>query len=268
MSDAEAFAALEWYRAVGVDVAVGEVPVDRVATSRNVPGRSPGLSAAANAALASKAPPAAPETPAIVANADPSETATLAASARTLDELRAIMDAYDGCVLKKRATQLVFADGNPEAEIMLVGEGPGADEDRIGKPFVGRAGMLLDKMLASIGLDRTKVYVANMVPWRPPGNREPTPEELALCTPFLNRQIELVAPKILVTLGNTPTQALFETKAGITRTRGQWRELTINGHLMQAMPTLHPAYLLRQPAAKAQAWRDMPALQAAVRRLL
>jgi len=217
--------------------------------------------------MVERAPTPAPETLAIVVNADPSETRALAAGARTLDELRAVMDAYDGCVLKKRATQLVFADGNPEAEIMLVGEGPGADEDRIGKPFVGRAGMLLDKMLGSIGLDRGKVYIANMVPWRPPGNREPTPEELALCTPFLHRQIELVGPKILVTLGNTPTQALFETKAGITRTRGQWRELTINGHTMDALPTLHPAYLLRQPGAKAQAWRDMLSLRAVMQRL-
>jgi DNA polymerase len=150
---------------------------------------------------------------------------------------------------------------------MLVGEGPGADEDRIGKPFVGRAGQLLDKMLAAIGLDRTKVFIANMVPWRPPGNREPTPEELALCTPFLHRQIELVAPKILVTLGNVPTQALFGTKSGITRMRGQWRTIEVNGHALDAMPTLHPAYLLRQPAAKAQAWRDMLALKATMRRL-
>src|SRR6185312_7229409 len=197
----------------------------------------------------------------------PSETRTLAANAQTLDELRAVMDAYDGCLLKKRATQLVFADGSPEAEIMLVGEGPGADEDRLGKPFVGRAGQLLDRMLGAIGLDRTKVYIANMVPWRPPGNRDPTPEELALCAPFLYRQIELVAPKLLVTLGNVPTQALFATRAGITRTRGQWRDLTINGHTMPALPTLHPAYLLRQPAAKAQAWRDLLSLQAAMRRL-
>ena len=142
-------------------------------------------------------------------NADPSETRALAAGAKTLDELRALMDAYEGCALKKRATQLCFADGNPEAEIMLVGEGPGEQEDLQGKPFVGRAGQLLDRMLAAIGLDRTKVYIANMVPWRPPGNRDPTPEELALCAPFLHRQVELVAPKLLVTLGNVPTKSLF-----------------------------------------------------------
>jgi DNA polymerase len=262
LNDAEALAALEWYRAAGVDMAVGEAPVDRFAATQAAARR---VSPAASAMLAPTAP--APSAPAIVVNADPGETRSLAAAAATLDELRAVMEAYDGCVLKKRATQLVFADGNPAAEIMLVGEGPGADEDRVGKPFVGRAGQLLDRMLGSIGLDRDKVFIANMVPWRPPGNRDPTPEELALCAPFLHRQIELVAPKILVTLGNVPTQALFATKSGITRMRGQWRELTVNQHSMQAMPTLHPAYLLRQPAAKAQAWMDMLALRAAMRRL-
>jgi len=271
LNDAEALAALEWYRAVGVDAAVGEEPIDRFAQSQ-APLRRPAASPAGGVAAAileraASAPLPIRDTPDLVANADPSETRALAAGAKTLDELRAVMDAYDGCVLKKRATQLCFADGNGEAEIMLVGEGPGADEDRIGKPFVGRAGQLLDKMLAAIGLDRTKVFIANMVPWRPPGNREPTPEELALCTPFLHRQIELVAPKILVTLGNVPTQALFGTKSGITRMRGQWRTIEVNGHAMDAMPTLHPAYLLRQPAAKAQAWRDMLALKVTMRRL-
>ena len=270
LNDAETLAVLEWYRAAGVDTPVGEAPVDRFAQSqalrrRGAASATGGVTAAIRERAASPVPNHEP--PAIVANADPSETRALAASARTLDELRAVMDAYDGCVLKKRATQLCFADGNGEAGIMLVGEGPGADEDRIGKPFVGRAGQLLDKMLAAIGLDRTKVFIANMVPWRPPGNREPTPEELALCTPFLHRQIELVAPKILVTLGNVPTQALFETRSGITRMRGQWRTIEVNGHAMEAMPTLHPAYLLRQPAAKALAWRDMLAIRATMLRL-
>lgn len=263
LNTADTLALLEWYRAMGVDTPVGETPVDRFAASAAL--RRPASPPAPIPRPASAAP--APEPPAIIANADPSETRALAAGATTLDELRAVMDAYDGCVLKKRATQLVFADGNPEAQIMMVGEGPGADEDRIGKPFVGRAGQLLDRMLAAIGLDRTKVFIVNMVPWRPPGNREPTPEELALCTPFVYRQIELVAPKILVTLGNVPTQSLFETKAGITRMRGQWRDITINGLTLPTLPTLHPAYLLRQPAAKAQAWRDMLSLKAAMRKV-
>jgi len=147
---------------------------------------------------------------------------------------------------------------------MLVGEGPGEQEDRLGKPFVGRAGQLLDRMLGAIGLDRTKVFIANVVPWRPPGNRNPTPEELALCAPFLYRQIELVSPKILVSLGNVPTQALFETNQGITRMRGNWKTLTINGWTGPVLPTLHPAFLLRTPGAKAQAWKDMLSLKQAI----
>ncbi|MGZ5906836.1 MAG: uracil-DNA glycosylase [Reyranella sp.] len=263
LTDAEAFAALEWYRAVGVDLAIGEMPVDRFAASRTVPGRAPVLMAAASAALASKAPPRAPDVPAMVANADPSETAALAASARTLDELRAIMDAYDGCVLKKRATQLVFADGNPEAEIMLVGEGPGADEDRIGKPFVGRAGQLLDKMLASIGLDRQKnAYITNVINWRPPDNREPSPEEAAACLPFLRRHIELAQPKVIILLGAVAARHVVGVSDGIMKLRGRWMEYRVGDAMVPLMPTLHPAYLLRQPAHKKLAWRDLQAVRA------
>lgn len=252
LNDAEARAALDWYRAVGVDFAVGEEPVDRFAAS----------AAPSRARPAPLAAPDASAPPAIAA--DPGETTALAAGAKTLDELRAVMDAYEGCLLKKRATQLVFADGNPEAEIMLVGEGPGEQEDLVGKPFVGRAGQLLDRMLAAIGLDRSKVYIANMVPWRPPGNRDPTPEEMAQCTPFLLRQVELVAPKFLVTLGNVPTKSLFQTQNGITRMRGQWRDLTVGNHQTRALATLHPAYLLRTPASKALVWRDMLSLKQAM----
>ena len=174
------------------------------------------------------------------------------------------MEAYDGCGLKARATQLCFADGNPEAKIMLVGEAPGSEEDLQGKPFVGRAGQLLDRMLGAIGLDRTKVFIVNTVPWRPPGNREPTPDEMALCRPFLYRQIELVAPRLMITLGNVPTKALFSTSLGITRMRGQWKQLILGSHTVRAMPTLHPAYLLRQPATKQLAWRDMLSLKQAI----
>jgi uracil-DNA glycosylase family 4 len=267
LNDAEALAALDWYRAAGIDLAVGETPVDRFAASVAAPRGRPAPAAAPTGAQARTLPPADAPIAAPVAlafNADPAETRAIAAAATTLDELRAAMDAYDGCLLKKRATQLCFADGNPDAEIMLVGEGPGEQEDIQGKPFVGKAGQLLDRMLAAIGLDRTKVYIANMVPWRPPGNRNPTPEELALCSPFLHRQVELVAPKFLVTLGNVPTQALFSTTLGITRMRGQWKTLEINAHTVPTLPTLHPAYLLRTPASKAMAWQDMLSLKAAM----
>jgi DNA polymerase len=248
-SNTEALAILDWYRAAGADVAVGEEPVDRFAASAVAPPRR---------APASAPVPAAP----LVTN--PAETREIAAGAATLEQLRAAMEAYDGCSLKHRATQLVFADGNPEAPVMLVGEGPGEQEDKAGKPFVGRAGQLLDRMLAAIGLDRTGVYIANMVPWRPPGNRNPTPDELAQCAPFLHRQVELVNPKLLVTVGNVPTQALFATSQGITRLRGQWKTLEINSWSGPVLPTLHPAFLLRTPSAKAQAWKDILSLRQAM----
>ncbi|MBK8085877.1 MAG: uracil-DNA glycosylase [Devosia sp.] len=249
----ELVALLDWYRAAGVDFAVGEEPVDRFAAS--LPARRP-----AGPVQPAPAPAAATPAPLVSLPSDPGETRAIAAAAPTLEALRAAMNAYDGCLLKKRATQLVFADGNPEASVMLVGEGPGEQEDLQGKPFVGRAGQLLDRMLGAIGLDRTTVYIANMVPWRPPGNRDPSPEELALCAPFLIRQVELVAPKFLVTLGNVPTKALFGTTSGITRIRGQWRDLVIGNHPVRALATLHPAYLLRTPASKALAWSDMLSL--------
>jgi len=187
-----------------------------------------------------------------------------AASARTLEELREKLAAFDGCALKHSATQLVFADGAPDARIMIVGEGPGAEEDRMGRPFVGRAGQLLDKMLAAIGLDRTKVYIANVVPWRPPGNRTPTPQELALCLPFIRRQIELVSPDFLVLLGASAAQTLLEEKEGIMRLRGHWRDYRCGDKIVPALPMLHPAYLLRVPLKKAQAWRDLRALKHAL----
>lgn len=247
-------AALEWYRAVGVDLAVGDEPVDRFAASQMARPRPV-------QAMPTEAPAVVAPVLATGLNADPSEARTLAAGAKTLEELQTILGTYDGCALKLRATQLVFADGNPEADIMLIGEAPGSEEDRIGKPFVGRSGQLLDRMLAAIGLDRTKVYIANTVPWRPPGNRTPTPEEIALCLPFLHRQIELVAPRIIVTLGGPAMQTVFQTTAGILKSRGQWRDLAVGNHTAKAIATLHPAYLLRQPLQKQQAWRDMLSLK-------
>jgi len=259
LDDAGLRAVLDWYRAAGVDLAVGETPVNRFAAAPAVPHPRAAAPATVPAASAGTA-----EVPVAAAAAAPAEPQALAAQARNMDELRAIMDAYDGCGLKLRATQLCFSDGNPEAEVMLVGEAPGSEEDVQGKPFVGKAGQLLDRMLGAIGLDRSSVFIVNTVPWRPPGNREPSPEEMALCRPFLLRQIELAAPRLLVTLGNVPTRALFSTAAGITRMRGQWQELTLGRHRVRALPTLHPAYLLRQPASKQLAWRDMLSLKRAL----
>jgi DNA polymerase len=187
----------------------------------------------------------------------------MARNAASLDELRAILDGFDGCALKGTATQLVFADGNPQSRLMLVGEAPGRDEDIEGLPFVGRSGKLLDLMLKAIGLDRTKVYIANIVPWRPPGNRTPTPAETAICLPFIQRQIELADPDVLVTIGQPSSAALLNLQ-GIMKNRGRWFAYNTGAREIRAMPMLHPAYLLRSPIAKRLAWRDMLAIQKAL----
>ncbi len=182
----------------------------------------------------------------------------LALKAHTLAELEAAIAGFDGCALKATATRLVFADGNPKARLMLVGEAPGADEDRQGKPFVGVSGQLLDRMLAWIGLDRSKVYISNILPWRPPGNRSPTSAEIAICLPFIERHIELVDPSVLVLLGGTSAKALLATGEGIMKLRGRWLEYASPGlpRPVAAMATFHPAYLLRSPGYKREAWRD------------
>jgi len=187
-----------------------------------------------------------------------------AQSAKTLDDLRTLLEAFEGCMLRATATQLVFADGNPAARVMFVGEAPGRDEDIAGLPFVGRSGKLLDRMIAAIGLDRTQVYIANIVPWRPPGNRTPTPHESAICLPFIRRQIELADPDILVCLGQPSTQTLLETKEGITRTRGRWFKFDTGSREIRALATYHPAFLLRSPLQKRLAWRDFLAIKKAL----
>ena len=197
------------------------------------------------------------------------DTAAMAAreaakSAASLDELRAIMQRFQGCALRVTATQLVFADGNPRARVMFVGEAPGRDEDLAGLPFVGRSGKLLDRMLAAIGLDRTCAYIANIIPWRPPGNRTPTPQESQICLPFILRQIELADPDVLVCLGGPSSQALLGFKDGIRRTRGRWLSFDTGKREIRAMATFHPAYLLRSPLEKRQAWRDFLAVKQAL----
>jgi uracil-DNA glycosylase len=261
---------LRWYADMGVDIAVDEAPHDRFAET------PASVSTQAEAKIPPAAPPQtvevsrrmmrepAPTFPAGIIEASALESAS---AAKSLDGLREKLSRFEGCGLKATATQLVFGDGNPGADIMFIGEAPGADEDRQGVPFVGRAGQLLDKMLASIGLDRSKVYIANVVPWRPPGNRTPTPQETTICLPFIRRQIELVAPKFLVCLGASAAQTLLGLKEGITRTRGQWYDYECGGATIKALPMLHPAYLLRQPAQKRAAWRDLRTLSRAVREI-
>jgi uracil-DNA glycosylase len=252
---------LDFYLEAGVDALVGEQPVDRFAAERvpaAPPARAPQPAARPpDIEIKTRASPPAPEEAAMAARA-------AARSAKTLDELRAILDKFDGCALKATATQLVFADGNPQARVMFVGEAPGRDEDIEGLPFVGRSGKLLDRMLAAIGLDRSKVYIANVVPWRPPGNRTPTPQETQICLPFILRQIELADPDILVCMGNPSVQTLLGIKEGITKTRGRWFTFNTGKREIRAMPTFHPAFLLRSPLQKRFAWRDFLAIKKAL----
>lgn len=177
----------------------------------------------------------------------------LAAACQTIEDLHQALSTFDGCPLKKTAKNLVFYDGDPMAPVMIIGEGPGADEDRLGKPFVGRSGQLLDRMLGSIGLDRAKICITNVVYWRPPGNRKPTASELAICFPFLNRHIELAQPRLMMLAGDTAAKSILKTTRGITRTRGQWGIFND----IPVMPTFHPAYLLRSPTQKRLAWKDL-----------
>ena len=186
----------------------------------------------------------------------------LAESAGSLDVLRATMEGFEHCDLKRGARNFVFCDGHPGARVMVIGEAPGRDEDQQGKPFVGRAGHLLDKMFAAIGLDRqvdgaTGLYITNMLPWRPPQNRDPKPEELAMMQPFLRRHVELAAPDVVVLMGNHACAGLLGRK-GITRMRGNWEDVMGK----PAMPMFHPAYLLRNPAAKREAWADLLEIKA------
>jgi DNA polymerase len=189
---------------------------------------------------------------------------TAAGQAGTLDELQAMLAAFDGCALKATAKNLCFYRGAAQARLMLIGEAPGRDEDLQGKPFVGRAGQLLDKMLAAIGLSEANAHITNIVYWRPPGNRTPTPQEAQVCRPFLERQVELVAPDLVLLLGGAAANHILGATEGIMRIRGKWREVALGERKVRAIATLHPAYLLRTPAAKRLAWRDLLAVKAAL----
>ena len=253
---------------MGVDIAIDDAPHDRFAESRTIAGASEPGASAARPPETLEAGRRAMAGPAAALPANTVEVARdAAAAAPNLADLREKLGRFDGCGLKATATRLVFGDGNQNADIMFIGEAPGADEDRQGVPFVGRAGQLLDKMLASIGLDRTKVYIANVVPWRPPGNRTPTPLETAACLPFTRRQIELVNPKILVCLGAASAQTLLGGKEGIMRMRGRWFAYPGGTTEIRALAMLHPAYLLRQPAQKRLAWQDLRILAKELNRL-
>jgi uracil-DNA glycosylase len=253
---------LAFYLEAGVDCALTEAPVNRLADPDLNPAASeaapqrPVRAAVPIAAPRAEAPPA-PEA-AIVSAREAARTAP------TLEALRALLENFDGCALKSTATRLVFSDGNPKARVMFVGEAPGREEDIEGLPFVGRSGKLLDRMIAAIGLDRTSAYIANVIPWRPPGNRTPTPQETQICLPFIQRQIELVNPDVLVTLGNPSTQTLLATREGIMKTRGRWFDYDTGTRVIRAIATFHPAYLLRSPSYKRMAWQDLRAIAKAL----
>ncbi len=261
----DALAALRLQIDWGADEALDEAPLDRTApAARQAPAPARPLPARPLPARPLPGRPVqAVPMPAVPVHAPATRAREVAEAARTLDELRAAMAAFDGCPLAATATNLVFADGNPAAGLMLVGEGPGAEEDRAGKPFVGPSGQLLDRMLASIGLDRTQLVITNLIPWRPPGNRNPTDNEVLVCLPFLLRHIALVRPRRLVLLGALATRALTGNATGITRLRGRWVEVTIPGlpQPVPALPMLHPAYLLRTAGAKRLAWLDLVQLR-------
>ena len=260
---------LAFYLEAGVDCALGDEPVDRLAEPDSIP-------AAAAAAPREIAPqrglremPAAMAAPpradvAMAPDAAISSAREAARTAPTLEALRTLLEDFDGCALKHTATRLVFSDGNPEARVMFVGEAPGRDEDIEGLPFVGRSGKLLDRMIGAIGLDRSKAYIANVIPWRPPGNRTPTPQETQICLPFIQRQIELVNPDVLVTLGNPSTQTLLSTRDGIMKTRGRWFDYDTGTRTIRAIATFHPAYLLRSPSYKRMTWQDLRAIAMAL----
>ncbi|MEZ5872447.1 MAG: uracil-DNA glycosylase [Nitratireductor sp.] len=266
-----------WYADIGVDLALEDAPVDRFVESAQGEQRPSPRTRQADAArpVASERSAAASMQSKTVgtggfANAAiPDERMVasareLAASASTLDELRKAMEGFDGCNLKITAKNTVFADGNPEARIMLIGEAPGADEDRVGLPFVGRAGQLLDRMLGSIGLDRTCVYITNMLAWRPPGNRTPTPQEIEVCRPFIDRHVALVRPEVIVFVGGVSFKGMTGSADGILKSRGRWMDYPYQGGKADAIATLHPAYLLRQPAQKRLAWQDLLQIKAKV----
>jgi DNA polymerase len=245
LSSAEAL--LAWYAAMGVDEAIGESPVNSFAPPAAASSKSETQSAKAKARHSSER--------ALLPTSGFDRSSI--GQATTLEALEAMVAAFDGCGLKRTAKSLCFARGSTKARLMLIGEAPGRDEDLQGKPFVGRAGQLLDRMLASIGLDEESIYITNSVYWRPPGNRTPTPEEIEACAPFLAKQIELLSPDLLVLLGGAAAKSLLGVSEGIMRLRGKWLNYSGAGRDIRTLATLHPAYLLRKPEEKRYAWRDL-----------
>jgi uracil-DNA glycosylase family 4 len=266
MKAAEASAMIEWLVEMGADEIIGDEPVNRFVVPK--PLAEPEARKSAPIPIAGRKPIGEfrAATPLVQAQGT-SDAAQMAAECTTLADIEQALMRFDACPLKKTATNLCFADGNPEAQVMLIGEAPGRDEDIQGKPFVGRSGQLLDRMLQAIGLTRhgespqNSVYISNVIFWRPPGNRTPTDQETLMCLPFLRRAIEIKQPRLIVCLGATPTQRLIGKSEGILKLRGRWFDFACGQGSIPLLATLHPAYLLRQPAQKRLAWRDFLSLK-------
>ncbi|MBL8893074.1 MAG: uracil-DNA glycosylase [Rhizobiales bacterium] len=268
ITPAEAEDALIWLVEMGADEIIGESPVNRLALPAETPRPQPaprielpqvrqGRVAAATAPLQPRA-----------ATSDSVQDArAIAAACSSLVELAEALSQFDACPLRKTATNLCFSDGNPDAHVLVIGEAPGNEEDLQGKPFVGRSGQLLDRMLATVGLDRRAddparaVLITNTIFWRPPGNRKPTEAETAMCMPFVSRLVEVMRPRLILCVGATPTQRMMNLTDGILKLRGRWFDVTVDNGTIPLLATLHPAYLLRQPVQKKLAWRDLLSLR-------
>lgn len=247
-------AVLRWYADHGVDEAIGDEPINRFESIDNESATAGTVASPKPAESPSPPPP--PATQAVAGAREHAQSAT------TIELLQKAIESFDGCALKRTATTTCVYDGNPAASIMMIGEAPGAQEDRQGKPFVGPAGQLLDKMLGAIDLDRESVFITNMLFWRPPGNRTPTAEEIAICLPFVERMVEIMRPEILIYIGGSAAKAMLGRNEGITRLRGRWFTYTsTDGREIPATAIFHPAFLLRQPARKRESWRDLQAIR-------
>lgn len=275
------FEALRFLVESGADEAIGLEPLDRTAMpvlspqagntqARPAPGAGARAETPKAAAPLRAPPPAAPIRPSaalLSAQANESAAAKAAAACETIEQLEAAVRAFEGCALKTTATNTVFARGNSKAPLLIMGEAPGREEDQRGQPFVGESGRLLDLMLKAIGRDESNAYISNVIFWRPPGNRDPSPEELQACRPFVERHIALVRPRVIFCVGRFAVSTLLDTTQGITRIRGKWHEYNRGDLTIPALPSFHPAYLLRQPGLKRDAWRDLLNLQARLEEL-
>jgi len=253
----DAHALLSWYVDAGADEAIGNEPVNRYEADAD---RAEAARASSEPAKRNQPVPAQAQSPArsgVKAVAQEQDATKLASAAASLDALEETVRNYHGCALRTTAKNTCFADGTGKNRVMVIGEAPGREEDLQGKPFVGRAGQLLDRMLSAIGLVRAETRITNTVFWRPPGNRTPSPDEIAACQPFTERHIELIDPAVIILTGGAAAKTMLKTDTGIMRLRGRWKTISVGGRDYPAMPTLHPAYLLRQPAQKRMAWQDL-----------